>query len=50
MYYTNCIYIKFMLQIKEQQTIIKAYAMEKMKEIDPIERPDETIDETRVEV
>ena len=38
------------MQIKEQQTIIKAYAMEKMKEIDPIERPDETIDETRVEV
>jgi len=38
------------MQIKEQQGIIKAYAMEKMKEIDPIERPDETIDETRVEV
>ena len=38
------------MQIKEQQTIIKAYAMEKMKEIEPIERPDETIDRTDVEV
>jgi hypothetical protein len=42
------------MPIQEQQTIIKAYAEEKMEEIEPDdmqpEAPDETIDETRTDI
>ena len=42
------------MPIQEQQTIIKAYAEEKMEEIEPDDMqpqaPDETIDETRTDI
>ena len=39
-----------MKETKEQKAIINGYALEKKKEIEPIERPDETIDKTDVVV